>query len=319
MIKKLKKRLNSRKVKIFSLFLLCAILAWFVSNLSEKYTAKTQFNLNYVNVPDSLFFTNELQKDVQVKLYAKGFQFLRLNFFVKEINVDLSEVENKKENYFLKQSIFKKQIERQLSNSVSLIEVGVKDTFFVKLYKLYKKEVPIKSRLTVSLKQNHVLEEGLKISPSTITVSGPKEEIDSINSIDTENYDLVDIATNFEKKVPLILPLELKNSKFSNKYVIVSGQVFRFSEKEIELPIKVINLSADMNIRTFPSKVSVFCKAKVNVLKEISASDFDLIADFNDYKIKGLSTLRLELVKKPKEIYSVKLNEEEVEFILHRK
>ena len=298
MIKKIKSGLNKRKVKIFSLFLLCATTAWFISNLSESYTANTYFNLEYINVPDSLFFADNYKEEVQVKLNAGGFQLMRLNDFRKKIQVDLSQLENKREKYFLRQSVFRKQIEGQLPNSLSLTEVGVLDTLFLDLYKLHTKEVPVVANSKVELKQNYVIEDGLKITPDTIKISGPKAEIDSIVKIEAEAYDFENIAANFEAEVALQLPQELSNTKFSANRVVLSGE--------------------GVEIRTFPNKVSILCKAKVDVLREVKPSDFSVIADFKDYVDENLPILKLKLAKKPQGVYGVKLKEDTVEFILNR-
>ena len=318
MIKKIKSGLNKRKVKIFSLFLLCATTAWFISNLSESYTANTYFNLEYINVPDSLFFADNYKEEVQVKLNAGGFQLMRLNVFRKKIQVDLSQLENKREKYFLRQSVFRKQIEGQLPNSLSLTEVGVLDTLFLDLYKLHTKEVPVVANSKVELKQNYVIEGGLKITPDTIKISGPKAEIDSIVKIEAETYDFENIAANFEAEVALQLPQELSNTKFSANRVVLSGEVYRFSEKILTVSVDVINLPEGVEIRTFPNKVSILCKAKVDVLREVKPSDFSVIADFKDYVDENLPILKLKLAKKPQGVYGVKLKEDTVEFILNR-
>ncbi|WP_247076909.1 YbbR-like domain-containing protein [Cellulophaga sp. F20128] len=320
MIKKIKNGLNRRKVKIFLLFVLCATLAWFVSNLSETYTANTTFNLNYINVPDSLFFTNNSsKKEVQVILRTSGFNFLGFNFNRKDINVDLSDIENENNSYFLRQSVFRKQIESQLPNYEMLVSVDLKKDLLVDLYKSYTVEVPIDANVTLDLEQNHMLENELKITPNSITISGPKSEIDTIKSIPTETLNFSDVADSFEETVGLVLPSNLKSSKFSAKAVVVSGNVFRFSEKMIELAVEVVNIKEGMDIRTFPNKVAVLCKAKVDVLKGIGAADFSLVADFNTYTEGDLPVLKLKVVKQPKGLYSVKLTEYEVEFILNRK
>jgi len=317
-IKKIKSGLNKRKVKIFLLFLVCATLAWFISNLSEEYTSNSQFGLLYENVPDSLFFTSASKNVVELKLRTNGFQFLGLNSIKKNLKIDLSEVDQAHNKYFLQQSVFRKQIEKQLPGSVSLLEVGLKDTLFLDLYKLHTIEVPVKSRLNLKLEQNYVLGSPLQIEPESISISGPKSEIDSIKYVGTEVVDLLNVTDNFQQILSLKLPAGLTNTKFSEKKVTVTGEVFRFSEKIITLPVEVLNLPTGMEIRTFPDKVSVLCKAKIDALKQIDASSFKLVADYKEIK-EGNSILQLRLTEKPKNIYSAKLMETEVEFILRRK
>nr|WP_283771778.1 YbbR-like domain-containing protein [Cellulophaga sp. 20_2_10] len=243
---------------------------------------------------------------------------MRLNVFRKKIQVDLSQLENKKEKYFLRQSVFRRQIEGQLPNSLSLTEVGVLDTLFLDLYKLHTKKVPVVANSKVELKQNYVIEGGLKITPDTIRISGPRAEIDSITKIAAEAYDFENIAANFKAEVALQLPQELSNTKFSANTVVLSGEVYRFSEKILTVSVDVVHLPDGVEIRTFPNKIAILCKAKVDVLREIKSSDFSVVADFNEYVDQNSPILKLKLAKKPAGVYSVKLKEDTVEFILNR-
>lgn len=317
MIKKIKGGLNRRKVKIFLLFLVCALLAWFVSNLSETYTSDSDFYLDYVNVPDSLFFEQNSRKNIDLKLRTGGFQFLRFNFFKKRVEVDLSEAKFNSGKFYLPQSVFRKQIEAQLPSSVSLLEVGIVDTLFLDLYQLHTVEVPVISKIKLQLAQDYMLEDSLVVEPSRITISGPKEEIDSISQVYTKKAEL-SVTDSFEQSLMLDLPTGLKNSKFSTNKVLVKGEVFRFSEKIVKLPVEVVNLPRNMAIRTFPNEVRVLCKGRVEVLKNVNSSNFKLIADYSQID-DGISILKPVLKEYPRDLYSAKLMDTEVEFILNRK
>ena len=125
----MKSGLVRRKINIFLVFLVCSFLAWLVSRLSEVYTQGTSFDLVYTNVPDSLKLTNISKDRVDVRLRARGFQFLGFNFKTKEIAIDLSEVAKNEMDYYIPQKIYRRQIQNQLSGSMTLLEVD-RDTIF---------------------------------------------------------------------------------------------------------------------------------------------------------------------------------------------
>src|SRR6056297_929627 len=54
--------------KLFSLFLLCSFLVWFISNLSETYESRAYFTLNYRNLPDSLLLGKNSNSQIEAKL-----------------------------------------------------------------------------------------------------------------------------------------------------------------------------------------------------------------------------------------------------------
>ncbi|MGB5359822.1 MAG: CdaR family protein, partial [Eudoraea sp.] len=297
-------------------FLLCSFLAWLVSRLSETYVDRTTFDLEYINVPDSLLLADNSLKNVDVRLRASGFQFLGYYYNGKKIEVDLSNMATNQSNSYVTQLDFRKQIESQLSGSITLLEVD-RDTLFLDFYKVESKEVPISPNISLNKAQNYLVESKLKIEPSLISISGPKKELDLINSVSTSKVELNEITEDFSIVVDLILPEELKNSELSEKKVRISGNVFRFSEKLIEIPVEVINLPEGTQIKTFPNTISVLCKARIDRLKDISPMDFKVVANFQEQRGEN-QNLQVSLIEKPKDVYSVQLMKNEVEFILKR-
>ena len=164
---------------------------------------------------------------------------------------------------------------------MTLLEAD-RDTLFFEFFRLYKKEVPVQSNVTVNLGQNYLLENDVTVSPKTIVLRGPKEEIETVNFVNTVNFEISDLTSDFESPVALSRPEGLENTTFSINSVMVSGKVFRFSEKIIDVPIRVINLPEGTEIRTFPDAVSVLCKARIDKLKELKTTDFEVIGDYNE-------------------------------------
>lgn len=314
--KEVKRSNDKRKINIFLIFLLCSFLAWLVSRLSETYVDRTTFDLEYINVPDSLLLADNSFKNADVRLRASGFQFLGFNYNSKKIEVDLSNMVNNQSKFYVTQLDFKKQIESQLSGSITLLEVD-RDTLFLDFYKVELKEVPISPNISLNPAQNYLVDGKLKLEPSLISISGPKKELDLVNSVSTSEVELNEITEDFSIIVDLVLPEELKNLVLSEKKVRISGNVFRFSEKLIEIPVEVINLPEGTQIKTFPSTIAVLCKARIDRLKDISPAEFKVVANFKDQRGEN-QNLQVSLIEKPNEVYSVQLMKNEVEFILKR-
>lgn len=318
MIKKTNNGLRKRKVKIFSILLLCSGLAWFISNLTEQYISTTTLKLEYINVPDSLLFKGSSKDKLEVKLKCSGFQFLRYNFTPKVVQLDLSYIKKKGTKYYLPQETCVKQIDGQLPSSISLVDVDNRDTLYFDLYHLFSKTVPVVSRLKIEYAQNYLLDGSLKMEPKEVTISGPKNEIDSIRHVRTSEVSIKEIKDDFLKELVLIKSKELLNTRYSTNEVRISGKVARFSERIIGVPVEVINLQKENEVKTFPNKISVICKGKIERLKNIKASDFRVVADFNTVKDSKSTMIILKLVNKPEGLFDIKLVEKEVEYILKK-
>jgi len=315
--KKLLHGLNQRKVKVFSLFLLCSFLAWFLSNLSESYESRADFTINYRNLPDTLLLGKNSENTLEAKLRTSGFQFLYFNFFKKRIDLDVSQVTYQNGKYVLTEAVLKKQIEQQLSQNISLMDLG-QSQLNVDLYQVVSKEVPVKADLNLQFQPNYILDGALEITPSHVVVKGPGNEVDTLKSIVTGPIQLANVSADFSREVPLVFPKGLDNTIFSNGRVKVSGKVVRFSEKVFEVPVQVVNLPEGYQVKTFPNVVTVLCKATVDRLKELSLNDFGVTADYGQLNGADKNILFLKLSKSPENVYDVKLQEPSVNFVLEQ-
>jgi len=315
--KKVLNGLNQKKAKVFSLFLLCSFLAWFISNLSETYESRAYFTLNYRNLPDSLLLGKNSNDQIEAKLRTSGFQFLYYKLFKSRIDIDVSQVEFQNGAYVMGAEALRRQIDQQLSQNISVLELD-RSSLDVDLYQVDSKKIPIQAKLNLQLQQNYILDGKVEISPDSVMVKGPKSEIDTIKTIKTAPIQLANVNEDFTSEVSLVFPKGLENSIFSVGKATVVGKVSKFSEKVFDVPIHVLNIPEGYQIRTFPNSVTVLCKATIERLKEISASDFEIVADYGQLEGSESSKLFLEITESPQKIYDVKLQENTVNFVLEQ-
>jgi hypothetical protein len=320
LINKIKNALQKRKVKIFLIFFLCSSLAWFISKLSEDYIGRAVFDLEYINVPDSLLFVGASKQNVEVKLSASGFAFLGFSFSNKVVVIDVSKIEEDNAQYLVPKNVYQQQIEKQLPQSMELLSIYDADTIVLELYELDSKKVPVISKLKVDFEQNFMIDSIIEIMPDSVVVRGPEKEISKISKIITETKELKEVNTNFSEELNLVFVEKFDNINYSNTKVTVKGAVVRFSEKVINVPVSVANAPSDYEIKIFPTSIDVLCKGKINDLKELSSSDFQIIVDYNSKKENaGKTTIPVVLESFPESLFVTHLIEEEVTYILKRK
>jgi hypothetical protein len=254
---------------------------------------------------------------MEVKLEAVGFQLLAINLGDKKFGMDLSNIKKNEALFYLSPSEAKRQLEQQLPNGVKLVETDG-DTLFFKFYRVMVKNVPVHSGIHLNFSQNHLLDGPLQIIPEQITVSGPKNEIDTLVSVTTETLELNDLQQDFSITANLLKPDSLTNTKYSTKTVQIMGKVAKFSEKVIDVPIQVLNLPQGTVIQTFPEVAKVLIKAKMEDLKGITASDFQVFADYGTLATPEQKKLRLFIGKRPLTVYIAEILGNEADFILKR-
>ena len=317
MIQKIKNSLKKRKVKIFLVFLFCSASAWFISNLSESYLGHTTFDLDYSNERDDLLLINASQDKIDARLEAVGFQFLAFKFKMKKVSIDVSSVAKDAGQYYLPHQNLQAQIEKQLPNSMRLIDMDT-DTLFFDFQEVISKEVPVDPQLTLKLAKNYLLYGKLEITPPSIVVKGPRNEVDTIVNVKSSKLELTDLTTDFSHTVNIAVPPGLQYTSFSESSVSVAGKVSKFSEKMISVAIKATNLPPGTSIKMFPDAVDVLCKGTINDLKRLVTTDFEVLADFGEIGKNQGNRVRLKLAKRPEQLSSVTLQTTDVEYILKR-
>ncbi|MCM4169744.1 hypothetical protein KCTC52924_03943 [Arenibacter antarcticus] len=315
MIKHIKNGLQKRKVKLFLMFLLGSSLAWFISNLAEQYTNDTTFDLSYTSAPDSLLLKKVSKKNIKVRLRASGFQFLVFGFKNKVVTVDLSNLGKRGRKYYMSPMDYRGQIESQLPNFINIVDMD-RDSMFFNFQKLTKKKLAVVSNVNIDFEQHYLLDRDVTLIPDSITVIGPESEVSELKSIPTKKLSFANLTGNFSKTVDLQLPTHLKNTTFSSKKVKVEGEIFKFSERILTIPINVINVPEGVVVRTFPETAEVLCRDRLVNLKKLKSTDFEVSADYAQFEENGDNILELEITKKIESLNVVQLKEDKVEFIL---
>ncbi len=316
-LERVKTGLKKRKVKVFLLFLLFATLAWLIDNLSQTVISNTTFALEYVNAPEDFLLEKAPKKTIDVRLKALGFQFMGFEIRKRKVQIDLSQINVKDSTYYILPKIYRKQIESQLSKRMEMLEME-NDTLFIDLTPLISKRVPVLSRTNIDLTTNYMLEDGVLIFPDYVIIKGPKNEVDTIYSIRTSYVDLPNVSSDFSQKTPLLLPKELKKTSVTPNSVIVSGKVYRFSEKVFSVPVKMINVPEDVKVRMFPDHVNVLCQGKIDALKDLKIIDLKVVVDYDKIEAANENRLEVELDSFPKNLSKATLLTKEIEFILRR-
>ncbi len=316
MIGRFKSGIRNTRARDFLLFLILSFLAWMISRLSETYTHPVSIQMKYEQAPDSLILVSSPPERLQVRVRANGFQLLRYQISPKQIRVNLKEVQRRGGRYFIRPDACRRQVESQLDAAVGLLEMPA-DTLFVDLQQLRSRTVRVRAEVGLDLAQNYMLEGELSVEPGQIHLLGPPEEIDTISFLRTVPLSLTDVRESFARELPLEAVARLPHTRFSAQKVQVAGTVFRFSETVVDVPINIVNLPENLEIRTFPPTVGVLCRGRIEALKNLGPDDFRIEADF-EAPDPETGRLGLVLAELPAGVYNAVLLENSVEFIVRR-
>lgn len=314
---KIEKLRNDKQVIVFSVCLLIATTLWFLNALSKNYTTILSYPVKYINPPTNQFLANKPPEKLDLKVEAFGFTLLRhkLSLSYSPIVLNMSDITRNSDANSDDYTIYTSTLIRRISDQVSS-EIRVTDVqpdFLVLMFDSLKtKSVPIEYNITIDYKPEFNLKSPITSVPDTVTITGPSTFLDTIQSIITQSISFTKTDANINKEVKLIEPNGITVSP--NK-VELKIEVEKFTEKELSIPIKILNQPENVNLKLFPSEIKVLFTVGLSNYEKINVSDFSASVDYNSIE-SGSEYLNVVIDKKPPQNKLIRFIPERVEFLV---
>lgn len=319
MIKKLKKELSTsiknKRLNVFLLFLFSAFIILIFTKLSKEYTDTISFNINKENVPEDEVILKDSTQKLNVTLKTHGFNWLKYYFGAPSLSIDFSnEVYKKHNTYVYTKSVSYLNEKKPFQNSIKLLNINP-DTLVFKYDTNLVRKVPVQIETDISFAPGYDVLNGYKAIPDSVVIIGPHEIVDNIDGIKAEKVTLKQVKTDIAQTTNLVLPSQASNLKFSIKKVDLVGDVEKFTEGVVTIPMQIANVPQDISIKYFPKEVNVSYYTSLDNFNNINENDFKVRCDFNKV-IENQSVLIPELVKVPDNVKHIKLHQKHIEFII---
>ena len=295
--------------------LLLAIAGWLFMALNNKYVYTAKTVLVYENFPQNKAF-HPLQPDtVDLQVEGTGWQllFARLRVNPQSISISLDKLSNRNFILFSEQLY---SVNKQLETSQKIISVRP-DTLYFDFSKRTVKRVPVKLVSNLSFANQFGISDDLEFKPDYVTVSGPQEELDKIKEWKTDTLKLQHIHDSVVTRVSMKQNV-FKNVDIFPSSVQVKLPVDEFTEKTLDLPIKIINNTEYYNVKLFPKKVRITFMVALSSYQQVNEDFIDAVVDMNEWKVQKHSQLTIKLNRFPDYCRLVKLTPDKVDFIIER-
>jgi len=306
--------LKKKSVKRFSLFFVIAFVFLIFSKLSNDYKQTIKLKVNLTSIENEILLTNDSANHIIAYVEAKGFSLLPLVF-----NNSKNIVLNAKKDVTLKSNHFmfdvqkhKYLLEDQLGSSYKLLSV-MPDTLLITYSKSASKRVPVVLKQSINYVVGYDLKDDFNFNIDSVKIVGSSSKINKINSISTEDLILKNVQRDIKKRVNLDIS-DFENIEVFPKTIIVTGEVARFTEGIVEVPISITNKPKSITINYFPKTVSVSYYVDLENYNAIKVSDFNVECDYADI-YKQQTYLVPKVVKKPDFVKHINIKQKRIDFI----
>jgi len=308
---------GSKEFFVFLFFLALSALFWGLQTLDETLEKEVSIPLCLVDVPQDVVLISPLPEKLTVRVRDKGTSLIHyLRHDVDTIAISFSAYESNAINgrVRLQNSDIQKMVQQRLLSTSKVQSISPDTVEYFYNRGLYK-SVPVRVDGRIKASPEYYLMD-VSSSPSEIKVYASASILDTLSAIYTLPVNMEDISGNTSEEVLL---RKIKGAKYDVDKVTVTAAVDVYIENTIEVPISVSNFPADKSLRTFPSTVQVTYTIGYSENKKLSQEDFLILFTYEQilqYQKEGRKKIPLTLRSNPKEITSIRIEPQEVDYLL---
>lgn len=303
----------NKQLFTFLFFLILSAIFWLILTLNEGYEKELKIPVRIVNVPKNVMLTSPSVDTVRATVRDQGWVLLNYMFgeYNNNVKIDFRNYDKTFGKGVVPNADLKRLIEQSLESSSKVTAVKPE-----KLEYFYNngehKRVPVHWNGRVIPEQLFFISH-VNYKPDTVDVYASREKLDSIRIVYTEPLNYVGFRDT------LLVDCKLAHAadvKVVPERIQVVFHTDLLTEESIDVPIKCINLPAGKTLRTFPAKVRVNFVAGVSQIRELTADEFIVVADYLEIEQKASEKCNIYLKEVPHGISRATLNTKQVDYLI---
>lgn len=298
------------------MFFTCLVLAfgaWVLTMLSNDYTYDTKMVVSFTNPPIKRSFKSLQSDTVDAKVQGSGFDmvFTKMNMEDNHISVNLKTLDS--HNYILLNTQLKLINDKRAANQQ--IASFDPDTLYFDFSSRAVKRVPVQLAYNIKLKRQFIIADDITLNPNYVTLSGPAETLEKIKYWKTDSLRATDVEGPMDQTVRLKSVTE-SNISIYPKSIRVHVPVSEFTEKTIEVPVKLINNKNYYSVKMFPQKVKITFTVALNKYAQTDEHSFEAVADLSFWQEHSYKQLPVKVTQFPPFCKLVRIEPQNLDFIV---
>ncbi|MDR0371607.1 MAG: hypothetical protein LBH80_07130 [Prevotellaceae bacterium] len=310
---KLKAFFISKNVLSFLFFLFLSFCFWFANALNKERETNINLPVRYIGLPQDIAITNNPPNTITITVAEEGlrlFSYRRSNITPLLLDVN-KHLDGQKRMVIGREQIYS-SLSSKLLATTSVIKINP-DSIVIEIDKLHSKVLPIELVADIKTASQYYIMNDIRVIPDSVTVSGTFRQLDSLTNVKTEAIVLNKLNNSISSEYKL---QTLDFLRYSVDNVSVEIDVDRFTEKQLIVPITTINVPEGMRVITFPATVQVTYNVGMSLFNMINEDGISAIFDCQKLIADNDGKMKLELQVDTKNIFNVRMEPDEVEFLL---
>lgn len=270
----------------------------------------------YRNIPTDRIIINELPGFFTFKVKGHGFALLqeKLRIDKDPVVIDVERCVKKSEgNSYVATNSHNENIENNISSQFAVQHI-YPDTVYFNFSKIYSKKVAVKANLDLSFDKQFQLKAPVSISPDSIEISGPRNILDTVFFVYTNEHELKNLNRSTRRNIGL---KKIRKVNFAVSRVVVFVDVEKYTEQLLSIPVDFENLPDTIDIEPKVRNVTAKFIVGLSRFNNYSAEDFSAIVDCDTLQYKP-DLLRVDF-SAPEELNVISFFPKEIDYIIKKK
>ena len=259
--------------------------------------------------------------ELNIVVNGQGYALLRSIFtsnqhpvILKVMALPLIEISKDSGTYFVLTKQIKEAIQVQLGNEIVISYINP-DTLYYNFSPIIHKKVPVEPNIELAFEQQFMQAGNVYTKPDSVVIAGPRAVLDTIRQIKTEFKNFSQLDKSFSADIKL-QPVEKVYLIQNTVKVIVP--VDKYTEAQLNVPIKAINIPDSFRIKTFPANVTVSFDVTVHNYKRLSSGLFRAVVDYKSLNKSINNKLKVNLERQPAFVKNVSFRPKSIDFIIEK-
>ena len=303
----------NRNFFVFLFFLALSAGFWLFLSMEEVYEVDVPVSVSLKNVPENVVITTPLPASVSMRLKDRGSTLMRYRWdgTIGSIVVDFSEFDMHSGHVRIPTADVAKAVTQRLLSSTTVLGFTPDTLEYFYNFGLTK-QVPVKVVGNITADSLYCIM-GSRATPKRVTVYASREILDTLSAVYTRPLNLTDLREDVTVRTRIDA---MPGVKVVPEKVRARIFVDRMTENSLPVKVEYINFPAGKTLRTFPGYVNVVFQVGMQKYKEITPDKFAIVVSYQEVMASTDGKLHLHLKSQPANVSHVRLDPEDVDFLI---
>ena len=310
---------HNRSIFVFLICFAGVFAIWFLKQVENGYVMSATISPVYVNTPTGYTSGDLSRQPVKIAVQMNGFNMLSYAVGSRSLEVDLNKVVRQAHGrHFWIPGDHPELLSSAVLRS-DRIEQVMTDTIYLNMGDEVSKVVPVvASRVTTAFRPGYGSFSAVTVHPIQVKLFGTPEEVEQIREIVLPELHYRGLSAPMTDSVRLSPPPGLRKVRIEPEKVAVSVDVKPYTEGEMMVPVRAINVPRGYAVRLFPSKVRVRYRVAVEDYARLAEKDLRVTADM-EHTDPDTRYVYLKITDVPSFVGKVTVVPEKVQYVYKKR